>query len=163
MKVLGLLRPVHCTDLQPVPDRSSLYSRHNPLSSHPAATSKHTLWYHIDEVTEELDLGSEEAASRIQWLPDTDSATWPSPPAPPVISRSNPNASLNQQQQKAIEPGAAPAASSPGRQQEGGAGVESAVAGTAEASEGLAAPPGGWIVGLRKKRHGRGETQSETG
>jgi hypothetical protein len=45
---------------------------------------KHRLWYHIDEVCEEIDLFEEEAAGRLQWLPLRDRALWPPPPPPPA-------------------------------------------------------------------------------
>lgn len=55
---------------------------------------KHKLWYHIDENSEELDLVEEEAGSRLQWLPATDSSFWP--PAPPAPARPPPPLPLPQ-------------------------------------------------------------------
>lgn len=38
----------------------------------PAVTKQHTLWYHADEVTENIDLATEDTEGRVQWLPVAD-------------------------------------------------------------------------------------------
>ncbi|KAG1679268.1 hypothetical protein FOA52_009298 [Chlamydomonas sp. UWO 241] len=52
--------------------------------SYDSATKAHTLWYHLDEENETLDVAKEEEESRVQWLPRCDASMWPLPPRPPV-------------------------------------------------------------------------------
>jgi SAND domain len=64
------------------PDDTAWYDA--DVIQYDAVQRKHTLHYHMDGVREDMDLGAEHAAGRVQWLPLVDKARWPPPPPPPA-------------------------------------------------------------------------------
>lgn len=51
------------------------------MQAYDPESGRHSLWYHLDEQAEDLDLAAEEAAGRLQWLPyHLDPEHWPPPP-----------------------------------------------------------------------------------
>lgn len=60
------------------PDDDAWYEA--DVTGYDSSSKQHKLWYHIDEVSEDIDLVQEEKQGRVQWLPLADKIKWPKAP-----------------------------------------------------------------------------------